>query len=132
MTSDLAPATESREVGTDEQRTALRAALVAAAAEAPAVAKDGYNQHSKYRYASSEHVLVAARPVLTRHGLAVVPRDGRVKVLGDVTVPDGRDGTRTETLIVFEREFEVCHEGGGGMHCSSKWPFRLLGCSAKK
>ena len=51
---------------------ALAAALVAAQAEMPAVEPDQVNPHFKTRFVSLDHLIAKTRPVLNRHGLALV------------------------------------------------------------
>jgi hypothetical protein len=50
----------------------LAAALTAAHAEITAVAKDATNPHFKNKYASLDTILAHVRPILTKHGLALV------------------------------------------------------------
>lgn len=52
--------------------TGLADALVKAQAEMPAVDKDGTNPHFQNRFASLDNIIAKTRPVLNRHGLAVV------------------------------------------------------------
>lgn len=47
-------------------------AFVAAQAEMPAVERDQTNPHFKSKFASLGHMLAKTRPVLNRHGLAVI------------------------------------------------------------
>lgn len=64
-------------------------ALVAAQAEMPSVQMDGVNPHFKSRYATLSAIMQAVRPVLARHGLAVV----------QLPVADS-DSVRLRTIIV--------------------------------
>lgn len=50
----------------------IAAALVKAQAELKAVAKDATNPHFRNRYASLDAIIDAVRPVLVKHGLAVI------------------------------------------------------------
>lgn len=50
----------------------LAAALVAFQAEAPKIVKDATNPHFKSKFASLESILTAVRPVLSKHGLALI------------------------------------------------------------
>lgn len=50
----------------------LAASLVAAQADLRAVGKDSVNPHFKNRYASLDAIVETTRPVLAKHGLAVV------------------------------------------------------------
>ena len=51
---------------------ALAAALVAAQTDMPAVEPDQVNPHFKTRFVSLDHLIAKTRPVLNRHGLAIV------------------------------------------------------------
>ena len=51
---------------------ALYAALAAAQAEMPAALKNATNPHLKSRYADLSSVWASARPILAKHGLAVI------------------------------------------------------------
>jgi hypothetical protein len=57
---------------TSDSIVKITAALVAAQAEFPAVAFDAVNPFHKSRYATLGAVIEACRPVLARHGLAVI------------------------------------------------------------
>lgn len=50
----------------------LAAALVAAQAEMPAVTPDGTNPHFRSKFVTLGKLIAKARPVLNRHGIAVV------------------------------------------------------------
>jgi len=65
-----------------EQGAGLAARLAAAQAELADPVKDGQNPHYASRYATLGAVLAAVRPVLARHGLAVV-QDVRTETSGD-------------------------------------------------
>ena len=65
-----------------EQGPGLAARLAAAQAELADPVKDGQNPHYASRYATLGAVLAAVRPVLARHGLAVV-QDVRTETSGD-------------------------------------------------
>lgn len=49
----------------------LAAALVAAQADMPAVAKDGTNPHFHSKFVSLDNLIAQTRPVLNKHGLAI-------------------------------------------------------------
>jgi len=63
-------------------QTGLAARLAAAQAELADPVKDGQNPHYASRYATLGAVLAAVRPVLARHGLAIV-QDVRTETSGD-------------------------------------------------
>lgn len=50
----------------------LAPALVAAQAECGAVAKSGYNKFDRYEYATLADYVAAVRPILAKHGLAII------------------------------------------------------------
>lgn len=52
--------------------TTLAEALAAAQAEFPPVDRDGINPHFRSRFTTLGHLLAKVRPVLNRHGLAVI------------------------------------------------------------
>lgn len=56
--------------------TNIAKALVAAQGEIKSVPKDSVNPHFKNRYASLETITETIRPILTRHGLALVQGGG--------------------------------------------------------
>lgn len=51
---------------------ALAAALVEAQKEMPAVVADSVNPHFNSRFVSLDHLIAKTKPVLTKHGLAIV------------------------------------------------------------
>lgn len=57
---------------TSESTANVSAALVAAQGEMPAIHRDRENSHFRNRYATLDAIVDAVRPVLARHGLAVV------------------------------------------------------------
>lgn len=67
----------------------LAEALVAAQAEMPKVEKRGKNPHFKNEYVTLDDLLEAVRPVLNRHGLAVVQ------------FPDTMDGKPALTTVLW-------------------------------
>lgn len=50
----------------------LEAALVAAQQALPKVEKDGFNPHYKSRFTTLDHLIAKTRPVLNKHGLAIL------------------------------------------------------------
>lgn len=59
-------------VSSEPAPAGLAAALVAAQARMPAVAKDSENPHFKSKFTSLDALVAATRPVLNEHGLAIV------------------------------------------------------------
>ena len=81
---------------TSESITKLAPALVAATAELRSVAKDAANPHFRSKYASLDAIMDAVRPVLARHGLAVLQG-----VVHPETDADGRlRGITVETRLI--------------------------------
>jgi hypothetical protein len=103
--------TQERETGPDAARKAMHAALAAASERSKAVAKGSRNSHHDYTYASSEHVMVAARDALEGSGLAVVPTRSDIVQVG--------------TLYVLQRQFELTHSEGASKMCSMSWPLEI-------
>ena len=56
----------------DESGAALAAALVAAQSEMPPVERDGKNPHFSSSFTTLDNLLAKVRPVLNRHGIALV------------------------------------------------------------
>lgn len=68
----------------------IAAALVAAQAEFPAIAKDADNPFFKSKYADLESVIEVAQPILAKHGLAVSQHP--------IILDNGSDGLTTVLL----------------------------------
>lgn len=86
--------------------TGINAALVAALGELRNVAKNAVNPHFKNRYASLDAILDAARPVLSKHGLALsqepVFDDGKAGVVTRIIHAGGE--SRESTLLLPLRD----------------------------
>src|SRR5690606_12731717 len=80
----------------------LAAALVKAQAEIKGVAKDATNPHFKNKYASLDALMDMARPILAKHGLAI---------LQGSTIPE----TDAGHLTGFTLETMLLHESGEWM-----------------
>lgn len=65
-----------------EQINEIAKALVAVQAELEPVAKDSVNPHFKNKYASLDTITEAVRPVLARHGVAIVQGGGETTAAG--------------------------------------------------
>lgn len=79
----------------------LNEALVAAAAEMPAVAKTATNPHFKSRYAPLDAVVATAQPVLASHGLALTLQHATIRE-DVVTVAFTLTGSQDARTIVIE------------------------------
>jgi len=90
---------------TDKKMDALYTALAAAQAEADNAIKGSVNPHLKNRYADLGSVLDSAKPVLQRHGLAIITLPGQ----GDA------DHAGFTTTIV--------HSGGGCITQNVRIPY---------
>jgi len=86
--------------------TGINAALVACLGELRNVAKNAVNPHFKNRYASLDAILDAARPVLSKHGLALsqepVFQDGLAGVITRIIHTGGE--SRESTLLLPLRD----------------------------
>jgi hypothetical protein len=81
---------------TSESISKLTAALVAAQADIKTVAKDRQNPHFKSSYATLDAIIEEVRPVLAKHGLAVVQGASSPH-----STDDGRlSGFSVETMLV--------------------------------
>lgn len=87
----------------------LAAALVAAQGDLKPVEKDGYNQHSKYKFASLEGIVSAIKPVLHKHGLALAFSSDRSTALPPLPTRNGGQqlGFQVEATI------RIIHASGG-------------------
>lgn len=87
----------------------LAAALVAAQGDLKPVEKDGYNQHSKYKFASLEGIVSAIKPVLHKHGLALAFSSDRSSALPPIPTRNGGQqlGFQVEATI------RIIHSSGG-------------------
>lgn len=77
----------------------LAAALVAASAEIKSVPKDATNPHFKNRYATLDAISESVRPVLAKHGLAVMQ---------GTTLPETNEGV----IVGFSLETLLLHKSG--------------------
>ena len=75
----------------------VSAALVAAQKELKAVGKDSVNPHFKNKYASLDNIIDAVRPVLGKHGLAVIQ-----SAVAPETIEGRLTGFAVETMLVHE------------------------------
>lgn len=83
-----------------ETMAAIAPALVAAQAEMKAVGKDATNPHFRSRYATLDAIMDMVRPVLARHGLAVMQ---------GTLYPDTNEDGRLTSLAV---ETRIIHTSG--------------------
>lgn len=60
------------ETGDNRVASELASALVAAQKDMPAVDKDSTNPHFRNRFTSLDHLIAVTKPVLTKHGLAIL------------------------------------------------------------
>lgn len=87
---------------------AMNAALAKAREHVAGVVKRSRNDYAGYSYASSEHIMVAAREAMAGTGLAIVPRLSSIMEVGG--------------QLILQREFEITHEKGGTKLCNMSWP----------
>lgn len=87
----------------------LSNALVEAQAEFSSVGKSGENKYDKYRYAMLEDFVGVAKPVLAKHGFAVV-----ISILEVIPVADRETkGGTTEHVVRVKISLRLIHKGGG-------------------
>lgn len=92
----------------------IAAALVAAQADIKSVHKDRENTHFKNRYATLDTILETVRPVLAKHGLAVVQ---------SATMPHTSDGG---TLVAFAVGTRLLHKSGEWLESYAMVPLGKL------
>jgi hypothetical protein len=95
----------------------LYAKLVAVAGEVEALHKDGYNPQLRYKYATPSAVMVALKPLLAKHKLAIIP--------SVVNVHKEDMGTKTQSgagnvLTRVEMTFLLL-DGETGAHLDVPW-----------
>lgn len=88
----------------------VAAALVKAQAEMKAVSKDRQNPHFKNHYATLDNIIDEVRPVLARHGLAVVSGAGRPYT------------SEAGTLLGFEVTTTLVHTSGEWIQSAAIMP----------
>jgi hypothetical protein len=93
---------------TTPDTTGLVDALTKAQADIGSLARDGYNKHDSYQFASVDAFLAAANPVMAKHGLLVVQREKSIEAM---IRKDRYDNDRE--WLRFEFHFDVIHTSGG-------------------
>ncbi|KKN47402.1 hypothetical protein LCGC14_0663150 [marine sediment metagenome] len=95
----------------------LAAALVEAQRHAKAIAKDGWNKHSEYKYGKMEDLIEGGKEAMNKAGLALIPGnlDQRRFVVGPQKV----------TVYDLVRDWIVIHESGATMPIHIVWPLYL-------
>lgn len=127
-----------REPETVTDHSTVAAALVAARAEIPTVAKDSVNPHFKNRYASLDTIIEAVMPVLARHGLTVVQgttapdRDeaGRVTAFTVTTQLLHRSGESLTSAVVVPLAKADAQGAGGALTYGRRYGLAALLCLA--
>lgn len=88
----------------------LAAALVAAQAEMPAVKADASNPHFKSKFVSLDHLIASTRPVLNRHGLAIIQApaniDGQPALETQIIHKDGASVSSLMPLILAKDDMQ--------------------------
>jgi hypothetical protein len=97
-----------------ESLSKLAPALVAASAELKSVTKDRTNPHFKSRYATLDAIVDEVRPVLARHGLAVLQ--------GTTTPHTSEAGT----VLAFAVETMLVHTSGEWIASTALMPLAKL------
>ena len=108
----------------------LAAAIGAVIQAVGSVAKDGQNQHFKYRFTSEAAILRAVREAMAENGLALLPTG--VQHLGTEQI--GQKRYRTEVVVSYllahpSGESAVVMVPGAGADAEDKGPYKAMtGC----
>jgi hypothetical protein len=101
-------------VKTSESIAHLAAALVQAQAEIKSIHKDRENSHFRNKYATLDAIVETVRPILAKHGLAVVQ---------GATMPHTSEGG---TLVAFAVGTRLVHQSGEWMESYALMPLAKL------
>lgn len=91
----------------------ISSAVAEAQAEFKAVSKSGFNAYDKYAYADLEDYVHATRPVLTKHGLAILSSAEEVVALNDRTTKNGG----CEHAVRVKVNVRLMHTSGEWVEC---------------
>lgn len=124
---------------TSSSITAIAPALVAAAAELGPVAKDATNPAFRNRYATLDAIMEAVRPVLARHGLAVIQTgttpetiDGRLTSVGVETMVLHKSGEWIAAAVTLPVEKLTAQGAGSAISYGRRYGISaLLGLTAE-
>ena len=96
---------------------ALAAALVEAQKEMPAVIADSVNPHFNSRFVSLDHLIAKTKPVLTKHGLAIVqmPAETATGAPGLKTILMHTSGESTESVLPLVLDGQNMQKLGGAL-----------------
>lgn len=81
----------------------LAVALVKAQGEITAITKDGANPHFKSKYATLDNIIDETRPILARHGLAILQMpggDGENVIMRTMLMHESGEWLETEPLVM--------------------------------
>jgi len=81
----------------------LAVALVKAQGEITAISKDGANPHFKSKYATLDNIIDETRPILARHGLAILQMpggDGENVIMRTMLMHESGEWLETEPLVM--------------------------------
>lgn len=81
----------------------LAVALVKAQSEITAISKDGKNPHFKSKYATLDNIIDETRPVLAKHGLAILQMpggDGENVIMRTLLMHESGEWLETEPLVM--------------------------------
>jgi len=107
MTTTIEPGGDTLR-GDREQIVAMNLALIAAQRSIRVIAKDGYNNYSKFSYTKADSLIRECADVLHANGLAVIP---------------GSSVAHDVAGMPYLRLFlEIIHEGGASRVGSRDWP----------
>ena len=100
----------------------IYAALGQATATASAVGKRSKNEHHRYQYASSEHVIEEARDALSAHGLSLYCKSAHARPLG-TSQAEREDGVvSTSTQWEAAMVYVLAHSSGESFEIESSTP----------
>lgn len=110
---------------TDTARKAsMFKALARASKAARGVFKGSSNNHQKYDYASSEHVIMVSDEAMAPEGLAIIPTHAEIAVRGEYEKRDN-SGSRMVPMHVLKRGYLVTHEDGHEVPGEMEWPLEI-------
>src|SRR5690242_7489896 len=86
-----------------ESISQLAVALVKAQSEITSVSKDGNNPHFRSKYATLDNIIDETRPILAKHGLAVLQMpggDGENVIMKTMLMHESGEWLETEPLVM--------------------------------
>lgn len=118
----------------DAPRVGLCTALAAAQERCKPVAKDGYNKHHSYAYASSEAIYAQSREAFDGTGLVLISTGSKVEMrettMGPLTSKQHERGEHYDPTLRLPalwlvRAFDLVHVSGESKALTVEWPVVL-------